>query len=652
MRFWATWFGLVIGCVVDAPVDTCARPDVDALAELEGARRHGCLDPVVLPAWAAVPRIDDAATLSALLVPFDVGEGRWLKFVLDRTASPRWTWFINGAVFGPHWELTRAIGCESDLHEHRVLGEIGWFADQLDENGAPGRFYFALDGNPPADFDVVALTYSVLRERIPIAADLTYVPGDETQLEGWERERDRFDAAPFAVVTRPDSAPEGGVAVLHEGVGFGWLRRMSPREIPSPTDIPVYDQLPNDLPPVAGILTTTPQAALAHVNLRASQDGIPNAYVPPALLPVLVEPWLDGWVRLEARDLAIELRAATPAEVDRHFARLRPDHVRRPRLDASVVEIRPMAELGFADAPAFGAKAANLAELHRVGLEARVPEGVALSLGLYLRFMEATTLERFVDDMLDDLRFRSDLDWRRDQLAELRERIERATMPRELYDLLGEVQRSASTPLRCRSSTNAEDLADFNGAGIYESYTHRADEGHLSRTVQQVYAGLWTERAVAQRELHRVDHRRVAMGVVIHPNFDDEQVNGVAVSDDVLYRWREGTYYLNAQLGEDLVTNPDGDAIAEELYLSPSHPEMPFVIRRSSLVEDDDLLMSDAQLAVLTRDLGRIHAHFERLYSPTGRFAMEIELKVDASGDLVIKQARPWVYPPGVDHCR
>ena len=67
----------------------------------------------------------------------------------------------------------------------------------------------------------------------------------------------------------------------------------------------------------------------------------------------------------------------------------------------------------------------------------------------------------------------------------------------EFIDEISGLQNSLpdGTPLRCRSSTNNEDLPGFSGAGLYDSSTHRPDEGHLSESIKQVYASLWNYRA-------------------------------------------------------------------------------------------------------------------------------------------------------------
>jgi hypothetical protein len=208
-----------------------------------------------------------------------------------------------------------------------------------------------------------------------------------------------------------------------------------------------------------------------------------------------------------------------------------------------------------------------------------------------------------------------------------------------------QVSFAAGVSIRCRSSTNNEDLPGFSGAGLYESYTQHPDEGHIAKAIKQVYASLWTFRAFDEREFYRIDHLQTAMGVLVHPNYEDERANGVGVTIDPLYG-TENTYYLNTQLGEDLVTNPDALSIPEEILLGAAPGSGYNLVRPSNQVAPGEQLLSAAHLEQMRTYLGTIDARFRALYGarPGEPFAMEIEYKVTADGVLAIKQARPWVF--------
>ena len=201
--------------------------------------------------------------------------------------------------------------------------------------------------------------------------------------------------------------------------------------------------------------------------------------------------------------------------------------------------------------------------------------------------------------------------------------------------------------IRCRSSTNNEDLEGFNGAGLYDSFTHRADEGDLVKTVKQVWASLWNLRAFDEREFHRIDHLSAAMGVLVHPNFDDEVANGVAVTKNPFDPNWDG-FYINVQVGESLVTNPDPNATPDELLVSAIGPNGEYetqYIRRSTLTTGGESVMTAEQIAGLTSAMETIQRRFKVIYGAQRNpaFAMDIEFKIDAAGKLVVKQARPWV---------
>ena len=164
------------------------------------------------------------------------------------------------------------------------------------------------------------------------------------------------------------------------------------------------------------------------------------------------------------------------------------------------------------------------------------------------------------------------------------------------------------------------------------------------KSIKQVFASLWNYRAFEARDFYRIDHFATAMAVLVHPHYENEQANGVAVSDDVVYQ-TTGNYYLNTQVGEDLVTNPEEQSIPEEILLDWWDSNNYRIVKTSNRTADSGRILTDAYLRELNGYLGMIHNKFSQLYSPASQtkdFAMEIEFKITSDGKISIKQARPW----------
>ena len=90
-------------------------------------------------------------------------------------------------------------------------------------------------------------------------------------------------------------------------------------------------------------------------------------------------------------------------------------------------------------------------------------------------------------------------------VAYLREHMRaRGTVDSDLVQRLAEhivqVFGNSISRVRFRSSSNVDDAIEFNGAGLYDSFTHHPDEGHLSMSILQVFASLWNFRAYEERE--------------------------------------------------------------------------------------------------------------------------------------------------------
>jgi hypothetical protein len=483
-----------------------------------------------------------------------------------------------------------------------------------------------------------------------IEGGLAYHAASETQRALQDLEKEAYDISPVPRVTTEELFSEVSYSVLNPGVAFGRLRLVQGPEVLSARDIPVFRTLPNDLTRVAGVISATPQTPLSHVNLKARQNNTPNCYLRGAENDPSVAALLNKNVRMEARSDGLFLREATAAEVEENLEKLRPPFPQKPVRDLTRQRIERTNALAFASARAFGAKTANVAEMARWLPQNTVPSGHGVPFYFYVEFMRHNGLDKSAQALLADEGFRTDPVRRERLLRDFRKLIRQGDVPVWIYQALDAVTAAhpQGTTLRCRSSSNGEDLPQFNGAGLYDSYTHRPpSDGHLANTVKQVWASLWNYRAFEEREFNRVDHLQVAMGVLIIPNFDDEKANGVAVSRNIFDpNWR-GTY-VNVQLGEALVTNPDPDVVPEEFLLAAllgaERYEVQY-IRFSTLVPRGTTILSRDLAFTLADRLRLIEQRFRSLYGKSSDpdFAMEIEFKLTPDQRLVIKQARPWV---------
>ena len=617
---------------------------IDDLTELS--------DPVVMNPVNAAPAIafsdgavaiPDNETLRAL--GHNVGDKTYLKFLLVHmyTDTPG-VYFLNGSTHSTHQAFMEAAGLElRDV----IAGDMAYHPDLVARDGSRGVYSYSLQGGE-FTFSFESRAYALLAASLPLLDRnlALYIPGFWRSRYG--SELSLIEASRINPLYDADIVPPSGFLALNPGLGYGRLQVRAPGERPHPRDVAIYEVVPNEMSRVAGIITTVPQTPLSHTNLRAVQDGIPNAFIRDVLDATRVTALLGGYVRYEVTEGRWDLRQATPEEVDLHYESSRPAAVQTPERDLSVAGIKPLGEIGFNDWKAFGVKAANVAVLGTLGFPAgTVPDGFAVPFYFYDEFMKAHGFYDDVTAMLADPDFQTDFDVQDDMLDDLRDAIEDAETPQWIVDDLTTMHATypEGQSLRYRSSTNNEDLPGFNGAGLYDSKTQNPDEtveDGIDKSLKGVFASLWTFRAFTEREFYRIDHLAAAMGVLVHPNYKDELANGVAVSFDPVYG--SDTYYVNTQLGEDLVTNPEAYSVPEEILLRRSGTYT--VLATSNLVEHGQLLMRDEQLRQLRAHLEVIHDHFAGLYNPgPGEpFAMEIEFKITSDNILAIKQARPWVF--------
>ena len=588
-------------------------------------------------------------------------DGEHLKFVVFglHTKSPR-MYFHNTSTHPNHMTFLEVLldeGLEQD-RANVARGYIDYHPSLEAADGSPG-VYVTWDARLHRFRDVNILHTLIAANMLLIEQDLVYLFNHD-QLLQIQHELPLYETSRIPLIFHYDLWPEANYVPLNEEVGFGLLRVLEPDERPSFRDVVIYETLPNNLPRVAGIISTVPQTPLSHVNLRAVQDGIPNAFIRGATDSSSIAGLIGSHVRYEVSENGYTIRAATRQEVDAHYESSRPATSQTLQRDLSVTEIRPLSEIGFDDWDAFGVKAANVAVLGTFGFpEGTVPDGFAIPFYFYDEFMKHNDFYTRIETMLADADFQENFDTQDEELKDLRDAIEDGETPAWILTALADMNTGfpqGTTNRKYRSSTNNEDLPGFNGAGLYNSKSQKPDEDEedgLDKSLKEVYASLWTFRAFTERDFHRIDHLTAAMGILVHPSYQDELVNGVAVSFKPIQGVIGWGYYVNSQVGEDLVTNPEAHSVPEELLLYNDGSYR--IVATSNQVAPGELLMSSGQIGQLRRHLQEIHNHFKGLYNPAAGepFAMEIEFKITSENKLAIKQARPWVFsgvataPPG-----
>ncbi len=572
----------------------------------------------------------------------------FVKYIINdfHTDQPK-VYFIHSDNHNLHADFAQEIGIDH-LGDQVKKGQVIYHPDVISPNGTLGSFVFNYSNGHGDDFEVVQRTYELLAANMFfLENNLSYFITERNEDE-YERDKDLFEASRIPILFESEVYADIDYWGLHGAEGYGLFRHMDLEEIPGPKDIVLYDALPNSLPRVGGIMTSVTQTPLSHVNLRAIQDDIPNAFIRDPLAIDSVAALLDKLIYYRVEQDRYFMREASVDEVNAWYEDIRPKEEQIPLLNLEYQNILPLDSISFDMNDGYGSKCANVAVMRSFGFpEGTTPDGFGIPFYFYQEFMKYNNFFEEVESIINTDGFLDDRELRDDLLNDFRKKIKDAPMPPWMLDELEDMQDSFAEgiSIRCRSSTNNEDLPGFSGAGLYDSKTQHPDEGHISKSVKQVYASLWNLRAFDERDFFRVNHQIASMGILCHPNYPDEQANGVGVSTDPIYN-TDNTFYLNTQVGEDLITNPDFGTIPEEILLdreSLSDNDY-IVIQRSSLLEGDTLIMSDDYLDQMRDYLTTIHDEFAVLYNATDddNFAMDIEYKITNTGQLIIKQARPW----------
>jgi hypothetical protein len=417
-------------------------------------------------------------------------------------------------------------------------------------------------------------------------------------------------------------------------------------------EILILNEVPVTLPPVAGIITTQPSTPLSHINLLAKSWGVPNAYIKNAQE---VFKQFDGWwVVFETKRDTYTIKRAENNVLDEYQKRqLERLDLMKTHFDLNVTRIAGLREQRAKSVIAYGAKSANLGEMMHARMSGvTIPDGFTIPFYYYDQFIRENKLDEPIYAMLEDQRFVHDPAYRRQRLTEMRERVQKGQMNAELRaEILRRVH--AEFPgkgLFVRSSTNSEDLPNFNGAGLYTTMPNVKGDEQLVEAIKSVWASIWNFEAYEARERAGIDHTKVFMAVLIQEGINSES-SGVMITTDPYNKENKDAIYISAKRGLGMKV-VEGQKIAEQIVYRPRANAVQ-VLSRSA---EDSLLTFDDKGGIkeipiigerrvlsdeVIRKLVRAADEIKRIFN--GR-DQDIEWAY-MKGQLYIVQSRP--YLPG-----
>lgn len=284
-----------------------------------------------------------------------------------------------------------------------------------------------------------------------------------------------------------------------------------------------------------------------------------------------------------------------------------------------------LAGLRHADLPLVGGKAAGLGELTQVD-GAAVPGGFCVTTAVFQQATEGVGWFAELSEQLAGLAA-DDVEGIYAVAGRLRSRIEQVEVPAGAVAAI--VARLHNCPegtaFAVRSSATAEDLPSASFAGQQDTFLNVIGTAAVLHRIRCCWASLYTDRAVAYRLRHGIDHRAVQMAVVVQQMLRPRASGVLFTADPVTGNRTVARVEATLGLGEALVSgqvDPDAYAVSgaqvidrrvnrksTARYAVDSGGTQPQTVPVS---RQDVPVLTEAQVLALV-DLGRrVQVHFGR----------------------------------------
>lgn len=420
---------------------------------------------------------------------------------------------------------------------------------------------------------------------------------------------------------------------------------------------------PNDLPPVAGVITTDFQTPLSHITLLCMNRGTPMLAMKQVWNDSLMRSMEDLPVHFIVGSDSLFIEKSTINEVQAFAKNKRSSQIKitltKDTLRKELITPKEME----GNLSLVGGKAAHFGALNtaikKLKLNVRVPEAAfAIPFAFYEEHIKAAGVDRLIKALPLTINENND-EILREQLDYIQYKIKRTPISNKLLTLLRDkVSASQYDTIRFRSSTNTEDIDGFNGAGLYASKSGILNHSKKSfeKAIKKVWSSTWSYKAFMERFYFGILQTSVSMGILCHRSFPNEEANGVVITKN-LYRKNYRGFVVNAQKGDVSVVKPPNGVTCEQMICYSDkndafygEKEIVEYISYSNILNTSELaVLSTDEVINLTSSLSKIKKYIYQKNRKKIRnltyynFGLDFEFKLFGSErQLYIKQMRPF----------
>ena len=457
--------------------------------------------------------------------------------------------------------------------------------------------------------------------------------------------------------------------ILNQKEAYGNLVFVDAKDIETAqvkyTDIVIVNGTPKELPPVAGVITTDFQTPLSHITILCQNRGTPVIAFKDAWKDSLLRLFENKSVRFTVHKDSFEIINVETTDVDKYWKTKR-DSIQSISLytDTSIQSILPIDLINKNSINIVGGKAANFGELVKLvkelELTSKTPEAAfAIPFYFYSNHMNTFGIQDRISQFVTSKGEGYDDKMVREFLSDIRQQIMESKLDqRFLSEVSKQVKKNGFTRVRFRSSTNAEDLDGFNGAGLYDSKTGILNNQKKSfeLAIKKVWASAWNYKAFMEREYFGINQESIAMGILCHRSFPNETANGVVITKN-LYRNNYRGFVINAQYGETSVVNPPDGVTCEQMICYSDKNDsfygkkkiVEYLSYSNMLPDSLDKVMLTKEVTLLTEEISKIKmAYYSKFHDQNKEgtyynYGLDLEFKIYGSErQLYIKQIRPF----------